>query len=550
MKVLKKIIPIVFLAACICLGLYMMTPTKALKEKEEFVAAWNHLSNIAKEPHESDSVGIQQVKAYLKEQFEQMEVAYEEEDFTYEGMALTNFLVKFDAPNSEEGVMFVSHYDSVPDGPGACDDGISVASILAAMKELKGRNLKNDLYFLFTDGEEQKSMYGAKHFIREHGKEYQDIVKLVLNFESRGTKGPLLMFETSSGNKNLARLLQKSVQSGSTAFSFAAAVYKTMPNDTDLTEFLEAGYTGMNFAVVGGGENYHSEYDSMEVLDKDTAYMYVSTVRELVLAMTDYDLTTISSVEDGVYFPIWKGRNLVLSITVVRILAIAAGTLFLGLIAWAGQKKKLKGKKIAVSLGIITISVACSAAAVYLIGLLSEKIYGSMEHTVQNVVRIRGYAVLGAVGAAIILTAVLISIFSEYLGNAFERLVIYGLLFFIGTIILYIRYDAFLYLTSFLLLTLDFILGSEVLAMSGKMAGNVLRTVFVYVTGFIMALLFVPVLKVAYDALFILESFRISGYLYGCLAAFLSAVFFLGAAEMTIKKTKKVQRKMYSSRQR
>jgi len=539
MKVLKKLIPVLFLGVFIGLGFFIMTPTK-LKEEEEMVTAWNHLSNIAKEPHESESREIKQVKEYLREQFKSMGVSYEEDNFTYDGVDLTNFLVEYDAPGTDEGVMFVSHFDSVSDGPGACDDGISVASILAAMKEIDGQELKNDLYFLFTDGEELM-MYGAKHFISEYGEKYRNKVKLVLNFESRGTKGPLLMFETSSDNKNLVRLLQKSVPSGSTAFSFAAEVYKTMSNDTDLTEFLNAGYTGMNFAVVGGGENYHSPYDNMDVLNKDTAYMYVSTVNELVHSMQDYDLSTVSSNEDGVYFPIWKGKNLLVSKTAIHILAIAACTLFLGLLVWAGQRKKIRLTKVAVSSGIIVVTMLVSGGIIYLIGVICERIYAPMDHTVWNVVRIRNYGVIGAIGTGVIVSAVCVIFLGRHLGNAFERLLLDGLFFFAATIILYIRLDAFLYLAAFPLLVFDLILGGEVLNLSGNGAGKVVRTLFAYAMGLVSAVLFIPALSVVYDALLALKSFQISGYAYGLISAFLGIMFFLATAEESGKKIKKVR---------
>ena len=205
---------------------------------------------------------------------------------------------------------------------------------------------------------------------------------LVLNFESRGTQGPLLMFETSNDNKNLARMLQETVKEGSTCFSFAAAVYKTMPNDTDLTEFLEAGYTGMNFAVVNGEENYHTEFDNIEVLDKDTAYMYASTIEDLVLSMADYKLERLKAGGDGGYFPVFKGKNIIMSKGGTNILGVVSCVLFLALIIYMGVKKQIKGKNILRTIGMICGACLLSAGAVYIIGLVCEKVYEPMDHTI------------------------------------------------------------------------------------------------------------------------------------------------------------------------
>ena len=49
----------------------------------------------------------------------------------------------------------MAHYDSVPFGPGAADDGAGVVTLLETARALKaGPPLKNDVIFLFTDGEE------------------------------------------------------------------------------------------------------------------------------------------------------------------------------------------------------------------------------------------------------------------------------------------------------------------------------------------------------------------------------------------------------------
>ena len=57
--------------------------------------------------------------------------------------------------SSAPDVLITAHFDSVPVGPGAGDDGASVAAMLETMRALKaGPPLKNDVVFLFSDGEE------------------------------------------------------------------------------------------------------------------------------------------------------------------------------------------------------------------------------------------------------------------------------------------------------------------------------------------------------------------------------------------------------------
>src|SRR5438105_2344263 len=82
-------------------------------------------------------------------------------------------------------------------GPGADDDGVGVATLLETVRALKaGARLRNDVIFLFTDGEEV-GMLGARAFVGEHP--WAKEVGVALNFEARGNTGPALMFETSNG---------------------------------------------------------------------------------------------------------------------------------------------------------------------------------------------------------------------------------------------------------------------------------------------------------------------------------------------------------------
>ncbi len=193
---------------------------------------------------------------------------------------LKNILVKLDAPDTEQGVLIVSHYDTKKTTPGAADDMVSVSAILEALREQsKNQALKNDLYFLFTDGEEVGTM-GAEAFVKSHP-ELKSTIKLVINFEARGNSGSLFMFQTSDNNYNLMRYLQSAI-SRPLAFSFTTALYRRMPNDTDLTHFLNAGYSGFNFAAIEGVEAYHKPSDSFANLNRSTAYNYLKTALEIV----------------------------------------------------------------------------------------------------------------------------------------------------------------------------------------------------------------------------------------------------------------------------
>ena len=102
--------------------------------------------------------------------------------FNEDGMLfLQNILVKLDAPGANCGVLFVAHYDSVPEGPGAADPMLNTVSLLEALRSQAQNNaLNNDLYFLFTDGEERGCL-GAYRFAEAYPELYSRAIVLTVS---------------------------------------------------------------------------------------------------------------------------------------------------------------------------------------------------------------------------------------------------------------------------------------------------------------------------------------------------------------------------------
>jgi Peptidase family M28 len=161
---------------------------------------------------------------------------------------------------NEDAVMLAAHYDSVPAGPGASDDGAAVASLLEIARILAARpRPPHPVVLLFTDGEEA-GLLGALLFVQQHPLAKQ--VKAAVNLEARGTSGPSLMFETGTANSWLMRLYGSAIARPLTN-SLYYVVYKQLPNDTDFTVFKTAAYQGFNFAFIGDVGRYHTPLDNV-----------------------------------------------------------------------------------------------------------------------------------------------------------------------------------------------------------------------------------------------------------------------------------------------
>lgn len=234
------------------------------------------------------------------------------------------------ADDTTQGVALMSHYDSVPAGPGAGDDGSGVAVGLEIARILKGRSDIRPVLVLITDGEEI-GLLGAESFV------YSDPlaarIASVVNVEARGVRGPISMFQTSSPNgRDIAAL----AKTGRTAMAntLSSDIYDAMPNDTDLSRFLDDDapreVDGTNFAFILGDSFYHTPGDNLANLDQGSVFH--AGVNALAAVESFASLSPASATEsDRLYFdiltrgvisvPAWTGLT---AIILSGLLAVAA----------------------------------------------------------------------------------------------------------------------------------------------------------------------------------------------------------------------------------
>ncbi|MDP9280360.1 MAG: M20/M25/M40 family metallo-hydrolase, partial [Gemmatimonadota bacterium] len=201
--------------------------------------AMRHVEQIAQRPHPMGTVDHDRVRDYIVGQLSALGLAPEIQQTTAIGTRyqeaghVQNILARLPggSPNGK-AVLVMAHYDGVEAGPAASDDGAGSAALLETLRALRARKqpLAHDIVALFTDGEEA-GLLGAAAFVREHP--WAKDVGVVVNFEARGTSGRSFMFETGSGNLDVARALRSARDA--TAGSVFATIYRILPNDTDLS---------------------------------------------------------------------------------------------------------------------------------------------------------------------------------------------------------------------------------------------------------------------------------------------------------------------------
>lgn len=198
-----------------------------------------------------------------------------------------------------DALLVSAHYDSVPSGPGASDDGIGVATLVETARALRGETFRSPVVFLVTDAEEA-GLIGAEAFVADPA--LLKSAAAVVNIEARGTVGASYMFETSSRNQWLIRTLAKSLPRPSTTSLFAS-IYDMLPNDTDLTVFKRAGLAAVNFANIGGVARYHTPLDDLPHLSVATLQQHGDHTLASVRALANADLRQTSEA-NAVWFDV------------------------------------------------------------------------------------------------------------------------------------------------------------------------------------------------------------------------------------------------------
>jgi hypothetical protein len=243
----------------------------------------------------------------------------------------TNIVATRGAWTGNDAVMLAAHYDSVPAGPGASDDGVGVANLLEIARVLSTMpSPKHPVVLLVTDGEEA-GLLGASLFTRGH-----PIAKHIwaaVNMDNRGVSGPSLMFETGTANAWLMRLYGQATSEPITN-SLCYVVYKSLPNGTDFTVFKAAAYQGFNLAFVGDVAYYHTPLDSVAHASPSAMQHQGANALSSLLALANAPDVSPPAA-DSLFFDVFARSvvvwrvGLVLPASLAALLLLAAATILL-----------------------------------------------------------------------------------------------------------------------------------------------------------------------------------------------------------------------------
>lgn len=190
-------------------------------------------------------------------------------------------------------VMIAAHYDSVPSGPGAGDNGAGVVAVLETMRMLAaGPPPRHDVVAVFTDGEEHE-MLGSAAITNEP---WLRDVRVVLNTEGIGNAGRVTPALTSDRN---GWVLRQYLDARGDAVVYTAldAPLNALDQGADLGRYQDVVPAGVEFSIIGGLPAYHAGTDTAAALNRGTLAEYGTVMLDLTRRLANADLRHVNATD-------------------------------------------------------------------------------------------------------------------------------------------------------------------------------------------------------------------------------------------------------------
>ncbi len=386
-----------------------VTPSTAPQNEFSAERAMSDLLVVAAEPHFMGSAAQGKVRDYLVSQIEAAGATAEVQSMG----SVTNIVVTLPGSDPTGKVMVTGHYDAAPSSPGAGDDGVSTVAMLESIRVLQALpQMRNDLVFLFADGEEAGLLGSSAFLTTPLAKE----ISMVLAFDAWPGHGPTTFQQTSEGDEWLARNL---AQVSPPVYARSTGVQSERDSYDSDFDALSAALIGMEFENNGDGTRYHTPNDTVDGVDPSLVQSQGETMLSLVNHFASIDLGTAYQGEDYsffswpiisiVAFPYWV--NLIVS---GLALATIAAVIVVG---W------LRGRKIK----LLQVLVSAAAYAILLFGLsfTAKALWGMVIDQHPEAYRYSfpvfegsGWVLLGFMLVAGVIFITLMSLLSRYTGVA------------------------------------------------------------------------------------------------------------------------------------
>ena len=195
-------------------------------------------------------------------------------------------------PQGKGGVLVNAHYDSVPVGFGATDDGVGVVTVLQLIKYFSssGRQPKRGVVALLNNGEEDW-LNGAWAFAKHPMSRFPHTF---LNLEGAGAGGRATLFRST--DTEVTRSYQNSKYPFGAVVSADAFKRGLIRSGTDYSVFTEVmGMRGLDVAFMEPRARYHTTQDDTRHTSRASLHHMLSAALSTMQGLT----SDMSSTFDG-----------------------------------------------------------------------------------------------------------------------------------------------------------------------------------------------------------------------------------------------------------
>ncbi|XP_061401284.1 endoplasmic reticulum metallopeptidase 1 [Musca vetustissima] len=306
---------------------------------------------------------------------------------------IQNFVIKI-GPKGYNGTSYLlvnCHYDSVPSGPGAGDDGAMVAIMLETIRVLSkaDKPLRNPVVFLFN-GAEENPLQASHAFITQH--KWAKYCKALINLDSAGNGGREILFQSGPNHPWLMKHYRNAI-----VHPYASTVAEEMfqrhfiPSDTDFRIFRDHGKVpGLDMAHQYNGYVYHTRFDRPEILPRGSLQNTGDNVLALVKEIANApELEDTSKYAEGhtIFFDVMgsflvfytETEGVILNIVVCLTAIAACGYSFFQMSNCTGFKLRHVLRRSFNTFFVQVIAVVVAAALVFIMGIFMDLIHLPMS---------------------------------------------------------------------------------------------------------------------------------------------------------------------------
>ena len=203
--------------------------------------------------------------------------------------------------NKNYGVMVNAHFDSVPSGYGATDDGVGVISVLQLISYFShpDNTPKRGIVALLNNGEEDY-LNGAYVFSQHPMSKFPHSF---VNLEGAGAGGRAFLFRTT--DEEVTKFYRKSPYPTGMVISADGFKRRLIRSETDYSVFAPLlGMRGLDIAFMEPRARYHTNQDSAQYTSIDSVWHMLSAALATMKGLSSDTSSTFegqSTAEGGVH---------------------------------------------------------------------------------------------------------------------------------------------------------------------------------------------------------------------------------------------------------